>query len=114
MKFGWRGLLVGWRGEHVGNRKRVWCRALVVFAAASVLSAFANSFVTLLGARLFMGLVEGPLVPLMQSLLVLESPPERRGLYMGIVENLGSSGVGSLLSPPGLVPLRLGFILRGR
>lgn len=75
--------------DRIGKRRQLIVSFLLAFSAASVLSGFATSFLTLLAARLLMGLLEGPILPLAQSIVALESPTERRGLNMGIVQSVG-------------------------
>lgn len=75
--------------DRIGKRRQLIVSFLLAFSAASVLSGFATSFLTLLAARLLMGLLEGPVLPLAQSIVALESPTERRGLNMGIVQTVG-------------------------
>ncbi|HEV2441208.1 MAG TPA: MFS transporter [Steroidobacteraceae bacterium] len=75
--------------DRIGKRRQLIVSFLLAFSAASVLSGFATSFLTLLAARLLMGLLEGPILPLAQSIVALESPTERRGLNMGIVQTVG-------------------------
>jgi predicted MFS family arabinose efflux permease len=85
---------------------------LVVMTAAlslgSVLSALANSFATLLLARAVMGVLEGPMFPITQSIIALESPAQRRGINMGIVGSLGTNAFGYFIAP--LVLVRLGSL----
>ena len=93
--------------DRIGKRRQLIVSFLLAFSAASVLSGLATSFLTLLAARLLMGLLEGPVLPLAQSIVALESPTERRGLNMGIVQTVGFG----LLS--GMAPLLL-VALAGR
>ncbi len=46
-----------------------------------------------------MGLAEGPILPIAQSLVVLESSESRRGFNMGVMQNLGSNLIGSFAGP---------------
>jgi MFS family permease len=41
-----------------------------------------------------MGLLEGPILPLAQTIVAVECPAERRGVDMGIVQNVGTSVLG--------------------
>jgi MFS transporter, ACS family, hexuronate transporter len=92
-----------------GRYKATFLYALIVFAVASVLSGLASSFATLLAARLLMGLLEGPVYLLPQSITVLESPAERSGLNMGIVTNMGAAIVGMFVAPLLLVNLAVRY-----
>ncbi|MFX8817321.1 MFS transporter, partial [Acinetobacter baumannii] len=71
----------------------------------------------LLAARLLMGLAEGGVMPVSHAVIVGEVAPERRGLAMGVGQNLGSNLLGSGLAPLLLVPVavaagwRSGFYL---
>lgn len=105
--FGLSSYATGAIADRFGKRRQLIVAVLLAFSAASVLSGFATSFLTLLAARLLMGLLEGPILPLAQSIVALEGPMERRGLNMGIVQTLGFG----LLS--GLAPLLL-VALAGR
>src|SRR5579863_3896927 len=107
LPFGVASYATGVVADRIGWRRQLIVSILLAFSAASVLSGFATSFLTLLAARLLMGLLEGPVLPLAQSIVALESPTERRGLNMGIVQTVGFG----LLS--GMAPLLL-VALAGR
>jgi MFS family permease len=80
-------------------------------------AALVTSFLPLLGARALMGLVEGPVQPLAQSITALESSPERAAINMGIVGNLGGNILGLAAAPLVLVSVanhfgwRAGFLV---
>jgi ACS family hexuronate transporter-like MFS transporter len=59
----------------------------------------------LLGARLIMGVMEGGVLPVSQSLTVIEVSPERRGFAMGFMQNFGSNFMGSSVAAVVLVSL---------
>ncbi len=84
--------------DRTGRRKLPLVIILLLFSIFSCLSGFATSFTTLLGARALMGLLEGPVLPLAQSLVALESSPERRGANMGIVQ-IGGASLLSVIAP---------------
>jgi MFS family permease len=67
------------------------------------------SFASLLAVRLLMGFFEGPILPISQSLVAEDSPPERRGHNMGVMQNLGSALFGSFLAPIVLVALATAY-----
>lgn len=81
------------------RRKHALVLLLCLIAICSGLGGLATSFAALLAARLLMGLLEGPILPLVQSLVALQSSPERKGLNMGIVQTFGASLLGWLLAP---------------
>jgi len=87
--FGLSSYATGVIADRSGKRRELLVSVLLAFSAASLLSGLATSFLTLLAARLLMGLLEGPILPLAQSIVAIEIPIERRGLKMGIVQGLG-------------------------
>ncbi len=93
------GILVGRWSDRVGRKKVFIVVAGVIFSLCSFLSGLAVSFLTLLGARLIMGAAEGAVLPTSHSLAAEEVAPERRGLAMGVVQNLGSCFLGAFLAP---------------
>ncbi len=105
LSFTWAmsGILVGGIAEAIGKRKLVLIISVVLFSLCSVLSGLAGSFLMLFAARLIMGLSEGGIAPISQSLVVLESSHERRGANMGIMQNSLSSLFGSFAAPLVLV-----------
>lgn len=111
------GLLVGRISDKLGSRKPVVVVATIAFCLCSFISGAASSFLMLLGARLLMGAAEGGVMPVSHSMIVSEVAPERRGLAMGVAQNLGSNLLGSGLAPILLVPVavaagwRTGFYL---
>jgi MFS family permease len=105
--FAWAiaGYLGGALSDATGRRKSFLLGAFVIFSLCSCLSGMATSFAMLLASRVLMGLSEGPIMPVMQSLVVAESSESRRGLNMGFVQNFGSNLIGSTVAPLVLVSL---------
>jgi MFS family permease len=97
------GFAIGSLSDATGKRKSLLLVAVVVFSVCSFLSGIAGSFLLLIASRMLMGLAEGPILPISQSLLALESAEQRRGLNMGVMQNLGSNLIGSFLAPLVLV-----------
>jgi MFS family permease len=89
--------------ESKGKRKSFLVMTLLLFSLFSIVPAFSTSFRGLLAARSIMALLEGPILPLCQSIIALESPIERRGAHMGIVGNLGGPLLGLFVAPLVLV-----------
>lgn len=87
------------------SHKRFLLVVLVLFALGSVLPALASTFATLLAARLLMGILDAGVYQMPQSIVVLDTPPERHGLNMGIVQNLGGALLGVVVAPLLLVRL---------
>jgi len=105
--FAWAiaGYLGGALSDATGRRKSFLLGAFILFSLCSGLSGLASSFTVLLASRVLMGLSEGPIMPVMQSLVVAESSESRRGLNMGFVQNFGSNLIGSTVAPLVLVTL---------
>lgn len=106
------GLLGGAISDSAGSRKVPLVTAVVAFSLCSIVSGLAVSFATLLLARLLMGLAEGPILPISQSLIAEGSSAENRGHNMGVMQNFGSAIFGSFLAP--IVLVRIGEALGWR
>lgn len=115
LSFTWAlaGFLGGAYSDRSGNRKTLLLTTVIAFSLCSFLSGLAASFLTLLLARLLMGLAEGPILPVSQSLVALESSDARRGHNMGVMQNFGSNLLGSFLAPLVLVALAGLYSWRG-
>jgi MFS family permease len=111
--------LGGALSDRTGSRKPILLASTVAFSLCSFLSGLAGSFLALFAARLLMGLVEGPFMPVCQSLLAAESDPGRRGHNMGVMQNFGSNLLGSFAAPLVLIAIaghsswRMAFFLAG-
>jgi len=97
------GLLGGRLSDASGKRKPLLLVTFVIFSLCSFLTGMAGSFAILLLSRIMMGLSEGPILPVSQSLVALESSESRRGLNMGFMQNFGSNLLGSFVAPIVLV-----------
>jgi MFS family permease len=91
------------------NHKRILLIMLLLFAFGSVLPALTSMFATLLATRLLMGIFDAAVYQLPQSIVVLETPVERHGLNMGIVQNLGGAFLGVVIAPLLLVRLAAAY-----
>ncbi len=107
------GFAIGTLSDALGRRKSILLITVVIFSVCSVLSGLAPSFGVLLASRMLMGLAEGPILPIAQSLVVLESSENRRGFNMGVMQNLGSNLIGSFAGPVILTALAQAFSWRG-
>jgi MFS family permease len=111
--------LGGAYSDRTGNRKNFLLIAVVAFSLCSFASGLAVSFVTLFSTRLLMGLAEGPILPISQSLVAIESTAAKRGNNMGVMQNFGSNVMGSFVAPLVLVAVassynwRWAFFLAG-
>jgi MFS family permease len=111
LSFAWAlsALFIGARADRTGRRKAYLVGATIAFSLCSVLSGLATSFFLLLGSRLLMGLADGGIAPISQSLTALSVPPERRGIAMGVMQNFGSNLLGSFAAPVLLVGFAAAF-----
>lgn len=101
-------LVARW-SDSAGRRKPFLLAFLVIFSACSFLSGLAPSFKVLLAARLVMGFVEGPFLPVCLALMMAESSEHRRGVNAGVMQNLFAALLGQSLAPIVLVPLAQAF-----
>jgi ACS family hexuronate transporter-like MFS transporter len=98
-------LAIGYLSDRTGKRKSLLIVTVVIFSLCSALSGMAASFIVLYLSRVLMGLAEGGVLPISQSLIALESDEKRRGLNGGVMQNLGSNLIGSSLAPIVLVAI---------
>lgn len=99
--FAWAlsGLAMGSISDRFGHRKAILIVSTLVFSLSSVLSGMAPTFIMMLGARMLMGLAEGGIMPITQTLIAAEVAPERRGMAQGITQNLGANVIANWLGP---------------
>ena len=57
-----------------------------------------------------MGVVEGPITPITQSILAVESSEKRRGFNVGLTMNTGNAIFGSFLAPLVIVAWQMHLI----
>lgn len=99
------GPLGGYLSDKVKSKKALLAFFVLGFSLVSLLHGLAASFVTLFVLRLIMGVVEGPITPITQSILAVESSEKRRGFNMGLTMNTGNAIFGSFLAPLVIVAL---------
>ncbi|TXH03052.1 MAG: DHA2 family efflux MFS transporter permease subunit [Nevskiaceae bacterium] len=75
--------LTGWLSKRFGE-VRTFCLSVLLFVVFSALCGLATTMPMLVLFRLMQGLVSGPMVPLSQSLLMVNYPPEKRGIALGL------------------------------
>ena len=73
--------ITGWLAKRVGEG-RLFLIATLLFVLASWLCGIANSLEMLIVFRVLQGAVAGPIIPLSQSLLLNNYPPEKRGMAL--------------------------------
>ena len=93
------GLTMGSLSDRFGRRKAILIISTLVFALSSVLSGLAPTFLMMLGARMLMGVAEGGIMPITQTLIAAEVAPERRGLAQGITQNFGANLLANWAGP---------------
>jgi predicted MFS family arabinose efflux permease len=103
---------IGVVSDKTGSRKGLLILATVAFSVCSFLTGIAASFAMMLGARLLMGVAEGGIMPISQSLVATEVEPRHRGLAMGVTQNFGSNLFGSFFAPVLLVAFATAFSWR--
>lgn len=99
------GALVGAWSDRRGIRKPLLIIAVILFSLCSALSGLVTGFLSLLLFRGIMGLAEGPILPLSQSMMVEASSPHRRGLNMGLLQGSAAGLLGAVIGPPVLIHL---------
>jgi ACS family hexuronate transporter-like MFS transporter len=93
------GFWIAMLADAKGRRTAYLAVCVLAFSLCSFVSGLAVSFLTLLLARMAMGLAEGPILPIAQSVMLAESSPHRRGLNMGILQSLGAAVLGGFAAP---------------
>ena len=100
-------LAIGWAlssfglpraADITGRAKWLLIVATIVFSLASISSGLAIGFLTMMAARMLMGLAEGGLPPLTFHIVTSEVPPARRGLAVGLTSTIGLQAI-PLLGP---------------
>ncbi len=104
-------IVSGRLSDTMGRRKPLLIAAVIIFSLCSFVSGLATSFMMLIGARLFMGLAEGPVPPLTVALLAESSSPKRRGLNGGIMLAFNPL-IAGMLAPIALIALAQAFSWR--
>lgn len=74
--------LTGWLSDYFG-RVRLFVWSLVLFAIMSFLCGLSTSLTMLVIFRVMQGAVAGSLIPLSQSLLLANNPPDKQGGALG-------------------------------
>ena len=75
--------LTGWISKRFGE-VRVFSLSVVLFVFMSMMCGLSTSLPMLVFFRLMQGMVSGPMVPLSQSLMLNNYPPERRGTALAL------------------------------
>ncbi|MDH6589838.1 MFS family permease [Streptomyces sp. SAI-133] len=97
------GLVAGRLSDKLGRRKPILIAAVVLFSCFSAAGGLMTGFLGLLVARALMGVAEGAVLPLAQSLMVEASRESRRGLNMGLLQGSSAGLMGGILAPLAVV-----------
>ena len=93
------GILVSFLSDYLGGRSRLFLvTAIFCFSLATGFTGLATSFAILVLIRIALGVLEGPVIPLMQGSVLAASSPHRIGLNLGVVI-AGVSLFGGALPP---------------
>ncbi|MEU3962767.1 MFS transporter [Streptomyces buecherae] len=93
------GMVIGRVSDRLGRRKPLLIGAVVLFSVFSAAGGLMTGFFGLLGARALMGVAEGAVLPLSQSLMVEASQEHRRGLNMGLLQGSAAGLLGGIAAP---------------
>lgn len=94
--------LTGWLARRFGEvRLFIWSTAL--FTVASILCGLSTNLPMLVVCRVIQGAVAGPMIPLSQSLLLINYPPDKKGFATGLWAMVAVAG-------PVLGPILGGYI----
>lgn len=103
------GFVVGAIADKTGKRKYLLVALTVGFSVTALFSGMVSGFLSLLIARLAMGLAQGPVLPLAQAVIARDSTPARRGLNMGLLQNLGSGLLANIIAPIAVVAMAVAW-----
>ena len=97
------GMTLGHIADRKDSKKYILVLSVLAFTVCSALSGMVTSFIGLLMFRALMGIAEGPVLPISQSLIADASNPKRRGLNMGLVNASAPGLIGAIIAPPVLI-----------
>lgn len=97
------GMTLGHIADKKDSKKYILVISVIAFTICSALSGMVTTFISLLIFRGLMGIAEGPVLPIAQSLIADASNPKRRGLNMGLVNASAPGLIGAIIAPPILV-----------
>lgn len=91
--------------DRSGARKRILVAMVIGFSLCTFFTGAAAGFLALLLVRALMGLTEGPVLPIAQSIMAEESSPKRLGFNMGVLQNASAILLAGLVAPVLMVAL---------
>lgn len=93
------GLLLGVLSDRIDRRKPLIVICAIGFSIFSAMSGFVGGFASLLLLRAIMGMFEGGVLPLSQTLMMFSSSEKRRGLNMGLLQGSSAGLLGGIVGP---------------
>lgn len=103
------GAIAGAWSDSRSKRKTLLVVSVLGFSICSAMSGLVGGFISLLVFRALMGLAEGPVLPIAQSLMIQSSTPSRRGLNMGLLQGSSAGLIGAMIGPPVVIGLATHF-----
>ncbi|MDQ7747307.1 MFS transporter [Hydrogenophaga pseudoflava] len=91
--------------DRSGARKSILVAMVIGFSLCTFFTGAAAGFLALLLVRALMGLTEGPVLPIAQSIMAEESSPRRLGFNMGVLQNTSGALLAGLVAPVLMVAL---------
>jgi len=91
--------------DRSGARKSILVAMVIGFSLCTFFTGAAAGFLALLLVRALMGLTEGPVLPIAQSIMAEESSPRRLGFNMGVLQNASGTLLAGLVAPVLMVAL---------
>jgi len=79
--------------------------SVFLFSVFSFSTGLALGFASLFAIRLIMGVFEGPVLPIAQSIMVSQSSPARRGFNMGMMQSTAVALLATVIGPIALVAI---------
>ena len=93
------GLLLGYLSERIDRRKPLIVLSVIGFSVCSAFSGLVGGLASLILLRAVMGMFEGGVLPLSQTLMMFSSTERRRGFNMGLIEGSAAGLLGGIVGP---------------
>ncbi|MBX5436534.1 MAG: MFS transporter [Alicyclobacillaceae bacterium] len=89
----------GWFSDAIGKKKPILLVAILAFSLCSVFTGVVGGVAAMIAVRMIMGAAEGPILPIAQSIMAIESSDNRRGFNMAFLQS-GAGTVWSVIIAP--------------
>ncbi len=93
------GYVIGGLSDRTGKRRAFLIACTLAFSLLSAGAGLVQTFIHLVIVRLLLGIVEGPVLPMLQSVMIPHSSAHRRGFNVGFLQNVAPFLLGQLASP---------------